>query len=81
MILTKSSKSKNQVVHEQKFKNPLGTTCQVSSETRVLDLESEVPGSIFTGGNILSLESLCANMSFTEFSKFGESWQNPKMVW
>ena len=42
LILTKSSKSKNQVVHEQKFKDPLSSTCQVSSERRVLDLELEV---------------------------------------
>ena len=31
LILTKSSKSKNQVVHEQKFKDPLNSTCQFSS--------------------------------------------------
>ena len=41
-IQTKSSKSKNQVVHEQKFKDLLSSTCQVSSERGVLDLESEV---------------------------------------
>ena len=28
LILTKSSKSKNQVVHEQKFKDLLNNTCQ-----------------------------------------------------
>ena len=53
LILTKSSKSKYQVVPEQKFKDLL------SSTRRVLDLESEVmrgPGSIPTGGNILSLD-------------------------
>ena len=53
---TKSSKLKNQVVHEQKFKDPLSSKCQVSSERRVLDLESEVPGSVITVGNILSLD-------------------------
>ena len=31
LILTKSSKSKNQVVYEQKFKDPLNSTCQFSS--------------------------------------------------
>ena len=41
-FLTKSSKSKNQVVHEQKFKDLLSSTCHISSEIRVLDLESEV---------------------------------------
>ena len=42
------------MVHEQKFKNLLSSTCQVSVERMVLDLESEVmrgPGSITTGGN------------------------------
>ena len=55
LIPTKSSKSKNQVVHEQKFKDLLSSTCQVGVETRVLDLESGVMrglGSIPTGGNI-----------------------------
>ena len=55
LILTESFKSKNQVVHEQKFKDLLSSTCQVSPERRVLDLGSEVmrgPSSIPTGGNI-----------------------------
>ena len=55
LILTEPSKSKNQVVHEQKFKDLLSSTCQVSPEGIVLDLESEVmrgPGSIPTGSNI-----------------------------
>ena len=54
-----SSKSKNQVVHEQKFKDLLSSTWLTSSERIVLDLESEVMrglGSIPTWGNILSLE-------------------------
>ena len=42
LIQTKSSSSKNQMVHEQKFKDLLSSTCQISSERRVLDLESEV---------------------------------------
>ena len=49
LIPTKSSKSKYQVVHEQKFKDLLSSTCLTSSERRVLDLESEVmrgPGSL-----------------------------------
>ena len=29
-------------MHKKKFKDPLSSTCQVSSERRVLDLESEV---------------------------------------
>ena len=51
--------SKYQVVHEQKFKDLLSSTCQVSVERRVLDLEYEVMrglGSIPTRGNILSLD-------------------------
>ena len=42
LILTKSSKSKHQVVHKQKFKDLLSSTCQVSVERSMLDLESEV---------------------------------------
>ena len=57
LILTKSFNSKNQVVHEQKFKDLLSSTCKISPERRVLDFESEVQGSILTGGNILLLES------------------------
>ena len=41
-ILTKSSKFKNQVVHERKLKDLLSSTCLISSERMVLDLESEV---------------------------------------
>ena len=41
LILSESSKSKNQVVHKQKFKD-LSSTSQVSEERIVLDLESEV---------------------------------------
>ena len=40
LILTKSSKSKYQVVHEQKFKDLLSSTCQVSVERSMLDLKS-----------------------------------------
>ena len=57
LILTESSKSKNQVVHEQKFKDLLSSKCQVIVQRIVLDLGSEAvrgPGSIPTGGNILS---------------------------
>ena len=59
LIPLKSSKSKYQVVHEQKFKDLLSSTCPLSSERIVLDLELEAmrgPGSIPTGGNILSLD-------------------------
>ena len=47
------------MVHEQKFKDLLSSTCQVSVERKVLDLESEAmrgPGSIPTGDDILSLD-------------------------
>ena len=48
-------------MHEQKFKDLLSNKCQVSVERIVLDLESEAmrgPGSIPTGGNILSMNFL-----------------------
>ena len=54
LILTYTSKSKNQVVHEKKFKDLPSNTCQNSPEGGVLDLESEVIrdlGSISTRGN------------------------------
>ena len=35
LIPTKSPKSKNKVIHKQKFKGPLSSTCQVSSERSV----------------------------------------------
>ena len=41
LILLKSSKFKHQVVHEQKLKDLLSSTCQVSVERIVLDLKSE----------------------------------------
>ena len=47
------------MVHEQEFKDLINSTCPVSVERRVLDLESEAMrglGSIPTGGNILSLK-------------------------
>ena len=53
LILTESSRSKNQVVHEQKLKDLLSSTCQIGSERIVLGLESKVvrgPGSIPGGG-------------------------------
>ena len=45
------------MVHEQKFKDLLSSTCQVSPERIVLDFESEVmrgPGSIPTGITIFT---------------------------
>ena len=45
------------MVHEQKFKDLLSSTCQVSVERIVLELEAmRGPGSIPTGDNILSLD-------------------------
>ena len=47
------------MVQEQKFKDLLSSTCQVSVERIVLDSESDVmrgPGSFPTGDNILSLD-------------------------
>ena len=55
LILTKSSKSKHQVVHEQKFKDLLSSTCQVSVERSMLDLGSEIQWFNTHWGNILLL--------------------------
>ena len=56
LILTKSSKSKHQVVHEQKFKDLLSSTCQDSVERSMWDLESEVQWFNTHWRNILLLE-------------------------
>ena len=56
LIPLKSSKSKHQVVHDQKFKDLLSSTCQVSVERSILDLESEVQWFNTHWGNILLLE-------------------------
>ena len=56
LILTKSSKSKHQVVHEQKFKDLLSSSCQVNVERNMLDLESEVQWFNTHWGNILLLD-------------------------
>ena len=55
-ILTKSPKSKHQVVHEQKFKDLLSSTCQVSVERSMLDLGSEVQWFNTHWDNIFLLE-------------------------
>ena len=54
LILIESSKSKNQVVHEQKFEGPLSRTCQISPE-KMLEVVRGLC-SICIGGNILSLD-------------------------
>ena len=65
-----SSKSKNQVVHEQKFKDLLSSAWQVSVERIVLDLESGAMrglGSIPTRGNIfhwIFFLFSCSNASY-----------------
>ena len=41
LIPTKSFKYKNQVIHKQKFNDSLSSTYEISSERRVLDMESE----------------------------------------
>ena len=46
-------------MYEQKFKDLLSSTCKVSVERKVLDLELEVTrglGTIPSGSNILSLD-------------------------
>ena len=59
LILTKSSKSKHQVVHEQKFKDLLSSTYQDSVERSMFELESEVQWFNIHWGNILLLEFFC----------------------
>ena len=54
LILLKSSKSKHQVVHEQKFKDLLSSPCQVSVERIVLN--HRLPRFYSQGGNILPLD-------------------------
>ena len=41
-LLLPTKSSKNEVVCKKKLKDFLRSTCQISSERRVLDLESEV---------------------------------------
>ena len=50
LILLKSSKLKHQLVHEQKFRDLLSSTCQVSVERIVLDLKSEAAWVLFPLG-------------------------------
>ena len=73
--------SKNQVVHEQKFKDLLSSTCLTSSERRLMDLESEVKkrprGNIFAAGFFLfsCIKDENANIGiFVQFVK------NPRKV-
>ena len=63
LIPTKSSKSRNLVGHEQKFKDPLSSTCQVRSERRVSYLESEVLGAILTGVTFLVTGIFCFHLA------------------
>ena len=52
--------------------NLLSSTCQVSVEMIALDLESQAmrgPGSIPTGGNILSLDFFCFHVVKTKMSQ------------
>ena len=53
------------------------TKCQVSVERIVLDLESEAmrgPGSIPTGGNILSLDFFCFHVVKTKMPQLAFSY-------
>ena len=75
-----ASKSKYQVVHEQKFKGLLSSTCQVSVERRVLDLESEAMrglGSMPTGGKIL----LCENPTVKGSNYLVTGWEQFIRTW
>ena len=64
LILLKSSKSKHQVVHQQKFKDLLSSTCQVSVERDSVGLGIrgyERPGFCSRGGGV----TFCHWMFFT----------------
>ena len=56
LILTGSSKSKNQVVHEQMFKDLPSSKCPVSVERSMFNLKSDVQWFNTHWGNILLLE-------------------------
>ena len=43
-------------MHKQKFEDHLSSTCQMSSEGRLLDLESEIQGFNTHWGNILLVD-------------------------
>ena len=64
------------MVHEQKFKDLLSSTCQVSVERRVLDLESGAMrglGSIPTGSSILSVDFFLFSCNKDENANIGIS--------
>ena len=71
MILTKSSKSKHQVVNEQNFKDLLSSTCQVSVERSMLDLESEaLIGVTFCNWNFLFSHSKASDANIGIIAHF-----------
>ena len=77
MILLKSSKSKYQVVHEQKFKDHLNSTCQVSVERIVLDLESEAAWVLLPQGvtfcHCIFSHSKASDVNFVNFVNLGKT--------
>ena len=94
LILLKSSKSKHQVVHEQKFKDFLSSTCQVRVERIVLDLESEAAWVLFPLGvtfchwiffhvvkPLMSILSLLPILSICEKLGCGEGPNSTKMYY
>ena len=70
LILTESSKSKNQVVHGQMFKDLPSSKCPVSEEKSMLDMKTLASGSIPTRGNI-SLLNLLFSHSKTSDTNIG----------
>ena len=70
------------MVHEQKFKDSLSSTCQVSPERIVLDLESEVnhrPGFYPTRGNVL--KSFITNLhKIARSDRIGFMTKNPNLT-
>ena len=87
LILTKSLEFKNQVVHKQKFKDPLSSTYLTSSERDCwigLGIRGfERPGFYPHGGNILSLVFFNFHVAKTKISilAFSSSlWKTPLSI-
>ena len=86
LILTKSSKSKHQVVHEQEFKDLLSSTCQVSVERSMLNLESEIQWFNTHWGNILLLEFFVFDvvkplMPILTLLPISFNYEKPRLAW
>ena len=77
--------SKHQVVHEQKFKDLLSSTCQVSVERIVLDLESEAAWVLFPPGitfcHWLFSRSKASDVNIANFINLRKTYDMPILKW